>query len=261
VPCVPSWTTTLRTRCGDPAALPGRSCRSARLLCYSPTVRCMQVLLEETATELHALEATMATLKQELATVTHDNVLIDTSISARRSQIKTLEEIALALVPRIRGLKDRASGLHRGLQRLLGNSILAAALVVYAGMLPWADKQVAVSKWSDCLKAHDLLHTPNYSLCEAMDFLDQQHIALPRSVIVAESLRHAMFTVLLVSALLPTSQHRFPLSSHVATCGLCFLSDITHAAGQQTCAAGGSRGRRTQLAEGTPCPEQTVPLA
>lgn len=140
----------------------------------------------------------MTTLKQQLAAVTHGNVLIDTSMSARKAQIKLLEDIITALAPRVKGLRSRVTSLQQRLNNLLGDSVLAAALVVFGGMLSWPNKLSAVKRWIASMCEHKLAHTPGYSLCDTMDFLEQQHVALPRSVILSESLRHAMYSVPLV---------------------------------------------------------------
>lgn len=161
-------------------------------------LRGFQALLEENAAEIHSLESTMATLKQQLAAVTHDNILIDTSMSARRAQTKILEDITTALAPRVKGLRSRVSSLQQRLNNLLGDSILTAAMLVFGGMLSWPNKLVAVQRWIACMGEHKLAHTPGYSLCETMEFLEQQHVALPRSVILSDSLRHAMYSVSLV---------------------------------------------------------------
>ena len=166
---------------------------------YSWTV---QALLEENTSEVHALESTMMTLKQQLAAVTHDNILIDTSMSARRAQIKILEEITTALTPRIKTLKARVASLQQRLSNLLGDSILAAALVVFGGMQGWPGKLAAIKRWTACMRRHKVPHTADFSLCETMEFLEQRHVALPRSVILSESLRHAMYSMALVRSLI-----------------------------------------------------------
>ena len=140
----------------------------------------------------------MTTLKQQLAAVTHDNILIDTSMSARKAQIKILEDIITALAPRVKGLRARVATLQQRLNTLLGDSILAAALAVFGGMLSWPVKLSAVKRWTASMSEHNMAHTLGYTLCDAMDVLEQRHVALPRSVILSESLRHAMYSVSLV---------------------------------------------------------------
>jgi hypothetical protein len=153
----------------------------------------------------------MTTLKQQLAAVTHDNILIDTSMSARRAQLKILEDIITALAPRVKDLRSQVTSLQQRLSTLLGDSILAAALVAFGGMLSWPQKLAAVKRWTASMCKHKLPHTPEFSLVEMMDFLDQRHVALPRSVILSESLRHNLYSVSLVW-FFPNALHVIALS-------------------------------------------------
>ena len=189
----------------------------------------MQALLVENAVELQQLNATIADLRQQVLASSHETKVIDTSARARQAKVVTLAAIQQAVAPRIQGLKERITALQQYLSCLLGDSMHAAAMCVYAGMLPDELKRTCQAELQRAIDEASLPHSPDLTLRHWMEFLEQQHTLLPRRVIMDEGTQHAMYCLSMVRnnqirVSASQSQPAYITSTRVTYLSICFIT-------------------------------------
>lgn len=152
----------------------------------------------ENAVELQQLKATVSELTQKIDAAMHGHRVIDTSARAREGKLSTLAALKEALAPRIAATHARVAALQRFLSCLLGDALRAAAMCVYAGMLPSAAQLSFQREVQQALHEAGVPHTPDLALSQWMEFLEQQYTLLPQRVVMDADLQHTMYCVSLV---------------------------------------------------------------
>lgn len=150
--------------------------------------------------DLQQLNSTLADLKEQVSAASHVATVSDTSARARRASLATLQAIKAAVAPRIQHMQAHVAALQQRLECLLGDSLRAAAMCVYAGVLPETLRLRCQHEFEHALCAASVPPSPGLSLCQWMEFLEQQHCLLPRKVMMDEALQHAMYCLSMVSA-------------------------------------------------------------
>jgi hypothetical protein len=161
----------------------------------------MQSLLKEKTEELSQFLRLVSNLQEAIEKQSHEVVCANTFMHSEHVRLKLLEDNMLALREHIESFNLRLQALGTGVRNLLGDSMLAAALVVYGGTMSWADKTAAVEQWKLVLADEGISHTKDFSLCRFMELTHRQHKLLPRSVLLDDSMQTNLYATALVRAL------------------------------------------------------------
>jgi hypothetical protein len=158
----------------------------------------LQCLMKTKTEELTQLLRHISHLQEAVEKQSHEVVCVSSFMQTEQTQLKLLEDSMLALREHIESFNMRLKALGAGVRNLLGDSMLAAALVVHAGTLSWADKTAAVERWQSVLAEEDIPHTSGFSLCRFMESTHRQHKLLPRSVLLDDSMQTNLYALALV---------------------------------------------------------------
>jgi hypothetical protein len=158
----------------------------------------VQAVVEEHSAEIRRVEVSVQNLREELAASSHENVLADTSVKGRRRLVRTLEDTMKELKRQVPYLKGSLVDLDTGLTNLLGDSVLAAALIVYAGALSWEEKCRALEEWKGVLGKEGLQHSRGFTMSGFMEVTERHLKVLPRGVILDESMQTMLYSLAFV---------------------------------------------------------------
>jgi hypothetical protein len=159
---------------------------------------CLQSLVKTNTEELARLSRHISHLQEAVDKQSHEVVCASSSMQTEHKQLKLLEDNMLALREHIVSFNTRLQALGGGVRNLLGDSMLAAALVVHAGTLSWPDKTASVKRWQAVLAEEDIPYASDFSLCGFMESTHRQHKLLPRSVLLDDSMQTNLYAVALV---------------------------------------------------------------
>jgi hypothetical protein len=137
-------------------------------------------------------------MHEDVGQKTHEVVCTNTSMRSEQIQLKLLEDTMIVLKGHISIFNQQLLVLGQGVRSLLGDSLLAAAMVVYTGTLAWREKLELVEMWMAILAEGDVAHSTNFSLCKYMESTERQHVLLPRQVLLDESMQTSLYLAALV---------------------------------------------------------------
>jgi len=138
-----------------------------------------------------SLEASIARYKEEYA----EAIRQKESVKAEMESVKTRVERAEALLHSLDREKDRWESTSRGFQlqmaTLVGDGLLAAGFLTYAGIFDHRNRRVLLSEWRDMLDALGVPYRPELGLMEylskASDRLQWQAQHLPSDELCMEN--------------------------------------------------------------------------
>lgn len=106
---------------------------------------------------------------------------------------------------------ERLTQLSTALETLTGDSILTAATVTYACMLPWSEKQAILETWKAVLTECSIPFDPAYTLCNFMRTTNRHDKLLPKQVLMDDTMEHSLYCYALVRS--PSLSH-----AHASAC-------------------------------------------
>jgi len=118
----------------------------------------------------------------------------------RRSseQVALLQKTMTASRKHLRRTAERLRELSAVLTTLGGDSILAAAVITYTGMLPGAHKAALLARWKRILADEGVPCDEAFSLCAFMAASRRDAVLLPHSVIMDAALQERVYSLSLV---------------------------------------------------------------
>lgn len=158
----------------------------------------MQGLIAEKGKQLSDVNARILALEEVVQFTSHDLVRREATVVAEKEQLALLEETMIALKPEVVGFSERLLTLEQALKSLLGDTLLAACLTVFTGMLPHDSKCELLKIWKATLVDCEVVHTEDFTLCQFMETTGQQFSLLPRHVVLDEGMRTCLYLAALV---------------------------------------------------------------
>ena len=143
----------------------------------------------------------MLALEEKLQHASHEVVRASSTIEAQEQQLQLLEQTTLTLKPHIENFSSRLRTVEMALRNLLGDTILAAGLVVYTGVLLQDDRARLLKTWQSILAEVGIDHSADFTLCRFMEATARQFSLLPRSVILDEGMKTSLYLAALVRLL------------------------------------------------------------
>lgn len=153
----------------------------------------MQGLIHEKALEVSHLNGNILALEEELQHASHQVVRGKSTVIQEKERLAVVEETILTLKQHVDFFSQRLQALDAGVRHLLGDSLLAAGMAVYAGTLPWDVKCRLVQAWEAVLCEVGIAHTPEFSLRTFMEATSHQFTHLPRNVILDEGTETCLY--------------------------------------------------------------------
>jgi hypothetical protein len=109
-------------------------------------------------------------------------VCADNSARVEGSKVSVLDELIEAIAGHTTRLNTFRELLATSLRSLLGDAILAAAIITYAGDLGSDQKVEMLEKWQIILKSHTVCSKEDFSLASFVQTCKQMHAVQPKGV-------------------------------------------------------------------------------
>jgi hypothetical protein len=162
---------------------------------------CLQSELSEKDKQLIELQHIITELQADVHAAAQSANAANTSSASYHKQVALLDDVSAALEHVVSVLNDRLAVLNSSLEHLLGDSMLAAGLAVYGGMLDVEGQAALVFDWQRILQQGLLAHTAEFSLLSFMAASRREHALLPRGAILDAGLQTSVYLASLVRSL------------------------------------------------------------